>query len=505
MTHLALEGVVKRFGAVTALDGASLTVRRGTLHAVLGENGAGKTTLMRVAFGMLQPDAGTLRLDATPRRIASPAEAIAAGIGMVHQHFTIVPAMTVAENVALGGRGRYDARQAAETVRRVGTQTGLALDPHARAGDLPVAAQQRLEIIKALARDARLLILDEPTAVLTPPEAAELLAWLRSFVDGGATAVLITHKLRDALAHADEVTVLRRGRTVATTPATATDEPTLTAHVLGASDISAAALATLGATNTQHHAPPVHAVSVHAVPVHAPPSLVVARALSYTDPRGIARLRDATFTLHAGELVGVVGVEGSGQHELLRLLANRLPPTTGTLDLPPPARIAFVPEDRHRDALLLDGTLVENLALRDAGPRRGRVPWTTLAHHTSALVDRFDVRTGPAGPHLPARALSGGNQQKFVFARELAGDSTTPPDLVVAENPTRGLDVRATAAVLAQLRAARAAGAAVVVYSSDLDEVLALADRVLVVYDGRVRPTPPDRDTVGRTMLGAAD
>jgi len=495
--RLQLDGIVKRFGPARALDGASLDVRGGSLHAVLGENGAGKTTLMRIAFGLLAPDAGEVRLDGVQRRFASPADAIAAGVGMVHQHFTIVPAMTVAENVALGGRGRYDARAAAETVRRVGAETGLALDPAARAGDLPVAAQQRLEIVKALARDARLLILDEPAAVLTPSEARELLGWLRRFVDAGATAVLITHKLRDALAHADDVTVLRKGRTVMHATAAATDEAALTAHLLGDAGNADAGSGYFG---SEHRGPaePPPAPAGGGVAVLVP---VVARGLSYVDSRGVARVRDASFELRAGELAGIVGVEGSGQHELLRLLAGRLAPTAGALALP--SRIAYIPEDRQRDALLLDGTLVENLALRGAGSRRGLVPWPRLARHAESLVERFDVRTGGAGARLAARALSGGNQQKFVVARELADDDA-PPELVVAENPTRGLDVRATAAVHDRLREARAAGAAVIVYSSDLDEVLALADRVLVVYDGHVRPTTPERDAVGRAMLGAA-
>jgi simple sugar transport system ATP-binding protein len=494
---LALDGIVKRFGGTLALDGASLAVRRGSLHAVLGENGAGKTTLMRIAFGMLAPDAGTLALDGTPRRLASPADAIAAGIGMVHQHFTIVPAMTVAENVALGGRGRYDAGAAAERVRRIGAQAGLALDPAARAGDLSVAGQQRLEIVKALARDARLLVLDEPAAVLGPNEARELLGWLRRFVDGGATAVLITHKLRDALAFADEVTVLRRGRTVATAPAAGVDEAALTGWMLGpASDADGSALATLGAETRE----PADA-SIAARQAGGAPRASL-RDVRYVDARGVTVVRDASFEVHGGELVGIVGIEGSGQRELLRLLAGRLAPTAGTLAVP--ARIAFVPEDRHRDALLLDGSLTENLALRGAGARTGLVPWGALGRRTAALLDRFDVRAGPAGAGLPARALSGGNQQKFVVARELAGDDAGPPELVVAENPTRGLDVRATVAVHARLREARSAGAAVVVYSSDLDEVLALADRVLVVYDGHVRPAPTEREAVGRAMLGAS-
>jgi simple sugar transport system ATP-binding protein len=503
---LALVDVSKRFGPAVALDGASLTVGAGTLHAVLGENGAGKTTLMRVAFGLVRPDAGTVRVHGAVRRFASPADAIAAGIGMVHQHFTIVPAMTVAENVALGGRGPYAPRAAAARVRAVGSATGLALDPAAVAGTLPVAAQQRLEIVKALARAARVLILDEPAAVLGPDEAEELLGWLRRWVDGGGTAVLVTHKLRDALRHADAVTVLRRGRTVLARPVRrdddTLDEGRLAAAMLGDASGSAAADAT-GDPAADGMADGIDGASPGALPP-APDgtaSRVVVRAerVRVVDAQGVVRVRDATLTLRAGELVGVAAVEGSGQHELLRLLAGRVAPAAGVLDRP--GRVAFVPEDRHRDALLVDGSLVENLALAGAAARRGRVPWGALAARTAALVAAFDVRGGEAG--TAAGALSGGNQQKFVVARELAGAGDDVPALVVAENPTRGLDIRASAAVRARLRAARDAGAAVVVYSSDLDEVLALADRVLVVHDGRVYDAPPDRDAVGRLMLGA--
>ena len=506
---LALEGIVQRFGGVAALDGASLTVGRGTLHAVLGENGAGKTTLMRVAFGMLAPDAGVVRIDGLARRPTSPASAIAAGVGMVHQHFSIVPAMTVAENVALGGRGRHDPRAAARRVRALGERTGLVLDPAAVAGTLGVAAQQRLEIVKALARDARLLILDEPTAVLSPAEARDLLGWLRGFVDGGGTAVLITHKLRDALDHADAVTVLRRGRTVATAAvrgplAARLDEGTLAALMLGgaaAAGASESALATATGAHRVAGAGPTEGEA--AAPAGAPsPSapVVRARGLRLVDGRGVTRIRGASFTVAAGEIVGVAAVEGSGQRELLRALAGRLAPAEGTLERP--ARVAFVPEDRHRDALLLDGSLTENLALRGAGARRGLVRWRTLAARAATLIARHDVRGG--SPRTPARALSGGNQQKFVVARELAADGDGgAPALVVAENPTRGLDIRATAAVHGRLREARAGGAAVIVHSGDLDEVLGLADRVLVVYDGTVVAVAAERDAVGRAMLGA--
>lgn len=509
---LALDGIVKRYGGTVALDGASLRVRAGTVHAVLGENGAGKTTLMRVAFGLVRPDAGAVRVLGALRRLTSPADAIAAGVGMVHQHFTLVPAMTVAENVALGGRGAYRPAAAAARVRAVATEAGLALDPDARVAALPVAAQQRVEIVKALARAARVLILDEPGAVLTPAESEDVLAWLRRWVDGAPadaprSAVLVTHKLRDALRHADDVTVLRRGATVLSASTRAhggthgdsrppVTELSLATAMLG--ERPAAADDGAGEPVPTGRATP-DAGGAESSAGSTPRDVVVrGDGVTVVDERGVTRLRGATFALRAGELVGVAAVEGSGQHELLRVLAGRLTPTGGTLERP--ADVAFVPEDRHRDALLLDAPLADNLGLRGAGARRGRVPWRAVAARTAELVAGFDVRGAPS-PATPAAALSGGNQQKFVVARELAGGAT-PPALVVAENPTRGLDIRAAAALRERLRAARGAGACVVVHSSDLDEVLALADRVLVVHDGRVTEAAPDRAVVGRLMLG---
>jgi general nucleoside transport system ATP-binding protein len=404
---------------------------------------------------------------------------------MVHQHFTNVPAMTVAENVALGGRGRYDARRAAERVREIGARTGLALDPGAAAGSLGVAAQQRLEIVKALARDARTLILDEPTAVLTPAESRELMAWLRAFVAAGHSAVLVTHRLRDAIAYADDVTVLRRGRTVGSLPAAEATEAGLAELVLG-------------------ERPPPSADRRA-----SEPGEVVARAvdLRVTDARGVERVRGATLELRGGEIVGLAAVEGAGQRELLEALAGRVPAAAGVLERP--ARVGFIPEDRHRDALLLDASLAENVALHGAGARRGLMPWGALGRRTAELIERFDVRGGNRG--TPAHALSGGNQQKLIVARELTPDPSLPveitstgPMLIVAENPTRGLDVRASAAIHERLREARDAGAAVIVHSTDLDEVLQLADRVVVMYGGRVSPVPADREAVGRAMLGAS-
>ena len=501
---LELRDVAKRYGAAVALDGASVLVRPGTVHAVLGENGAGKSTLMRVAFGLVRPDGGTVHVDGAARRFASSAEAIAAGLGMVHQHFSLVAAMTVAENVSLGGRGPFDRRRTASLVRRVGEELGLPVDPEARVGSLGVGAQQRVEIVKTLSRAARTLILDEPTAVLAPQEAADLLAWLRRFADGGRSAVLITHKLREALAVADDVTVLRRGRTVFTAGAGAVSEASLAEAMLGAPPRSNGARASTG---ERHRA---SAEATESGPLPANPALgaqggdwrrgqggaAVIRAVGVTvvDQAGTERVRDATLDVGAGEIVGVAGVEGSGQRELLRALAGRLAPSAGRVELPP--EVGFVPEDRHHDALLLDFPLDANVALRGAGQRRGRVRWREWAEATGELLAAFDVRA--AGPGAVAGSLSGGNQQKLVLGRELYGGVRA----IVVENPSRGLDIRASAEVHQRLRAAAADGAAVVVYSSDLDEVLALADRVVVMHAGRLRAAASERGAIGRAMLG---
>jgi simple sugar transport system ATP-binding protein len=478
---LELLGIVKRYGSLTALDDASLVLRPGTVHALLGENGAGKTTLMRVAFGMVRPDAGRVRVDGRDLQLRSPADAIATGIGMVHQHFTLVPAMTVAENIALGGHGRLRRRETVAAVRRIAETTGFALEADARVEDLPVGAQQRVEIAKALARRARIIVLDEPTAVLAPAEADDLLRWLRTYVAQGNAAVLITHKLGEALTIADDVTVLRHGRVRYGGSAAEASTASVTAAMLGA-DVSRLEL------------------SPAPTPLAGESVLFRAEGLTLRDERGVVVVRDASFVVHETEIVGVVGVEGSGQRELLRALAGRHELAGGRLERPP--AVGFVPEDRHRDAVLLDRPLLENVALRGAGARRGTIPWSDLASRTATLLRQYDVRTGDA--RTPMRILSGGNQQKLVLARELEGvdETAVTPHAIVAENPTRGLDVRATADVHARLRAARDRGAAVVIYSSDLDEILSLASRVLVVYAGTVREVAPDRDAAGRAMIG---
>jgi general nucleoside transport system ATP-binding protein len=472
--RLALDGIQRSYGTVVALDGASIRVARNEVHALLGENGAGKSTLMKIAFGLDRADAGSCSIDGVATVIRSPRDAMARGIGMVQQHFALVDAMTVAENVALGDSGRLSLERTADAIRRIGNESGLRLDPDAYVRELPIGAQQRLEIVKALVRRTSTLILDEPTAVLSPQESSELLAWARRFADLGGTVILIAHKLREVLSVADRVTVLRRGRTVLTSDASDVNESTLAAAMLG--DAAAREGASAPSAGT-----------------HAQDVVLTLTDVTVTDITGVQRLRDASLSVRRGEMLGVAAIEGAGQRELLRVLAGRAVPRTGTVQLP--NAVGFVPEDRHRDAVVLDATLTENIALRGAQQRRGIIDWRALRDATTDVIHLRDVRAEDASVLM--RTLSGGNQQKLVIGRELAG----APAALVVENPTRGLDIRATSDVHAALRAARDAGTAVVVYSSDLDEVLALADRMVVVASGRVRAVQSDREAVGRAML----
>ncbi|MBX3134404.1 MAG: ATP-binding cassette domain-containing protein [Gemmatimonadaceae bacterium] len=477
---LALHDIHKRFGETQALAGASCVVRAGTVHALLGENGAGKTTLMRIAFGMLAPDAGQVACADRRGPFVSEREAIAAGIGMVHQHFMLVPALSVAENVALGGRGPLRPDSVAERVRTVSERMGLHIDPAATVRDLPVGAQQRAELVRALARDARVVILDEPTAVLTPSESDELYRWMRRFAADGGSVVLVTHKVREALAVADDVTVLRRGRTVLTG----------TAAALGEADVLEAIVGTAIATTDETPLPSSSGEVVFAL-----------EAATVADDTGVVRLHPTTLTVRRGEILGVLGVEGAGQRELLRLLAGRLAPSSGRVHAP--ARVGFVPEDRLHDAVIPEFTLTENRALAGAGARRGWLDWHAEREAARAIIDDFGVRT--AGEGAAMRTLSGGNQQRFVVGRE----RQIAPDALVAENPTRGLDVRATAQVLATIRAvAREQNGAAVVHSSDLDEIVSLTQRVVVCFGGTVREVAPpaqpgDREPYARALVGA--
>lgn len=478
---LELRGISKQFGTVAALREASIVVHPRSIVALVGENGAGKTTLMRVAFGLVRPDAGQVLIDGREARLTTPAQAMESGIGMVHQHFALVPALTAAENSSLGRTGWFSARRAAARLERAAAASGLSVDPSARVDELPTGAQQRLEIATALARGARLLILDEPTAVLTPQESTELLHFVRRFADEGGAVVLITHKLREALGVADAVTVMRRGRTVLDVPRAAATEESVARAMLGDAPDPSSQRELVGT--------PVP----HAVPPDSPP-VATARHLIVAGTRGTPTVRGASFTLRSGEIVGIAGVEGSGVHELVRALAGRIEPSGGSLELP--RQIGFVPEDRLRDALVPEWTIIENVALRDAGTARGRLPWGSIERETAELLTQFGVAAG--GPRTVVATLSGGSQQRLVLARELAGK----PSLLVVEQPTRGLDIAATAAIHERLRAARDGGAAVVVVSADLDELIMLADRLLVMYEGRPTEVVREREALGRAMLG---
>jgi simple sugar transport system ATP-binding protein len=481
---LCLEQIEKRYGSVHALRGADFTLRPGEVHALLGENGAGKTTLMRIAYGLTRPDAGAIRVGDVTRSALTPGEARRLGIGMVHQHFTGIPALTVAENVALAAGWPVRPGELRQRVRLASERIGLPLDPDARTGRLSVGLKQRLEIVKALAADARILLLDEPTAVLAPAEVTELLDVILRFTAAGGAAVLITHKLDEALATADRVTVLRRGAVVLQGERSSVDAGRLAAAMIGEEPVSRAGTpATVSrATDTD--------IAVRAE------ALEVAREGGY----GLA-LRRGSLEARAGEIVGIAAVEGNGQRELLRAVAGRMQPLRGRLQVASP--VGFIPEDRTSEGLIPELTLTENVVLGsradDPWIRGGWIDWPVAEVHTAELLRAYDVVA--AGPRARADSLSGGNQQKLVIARELS----RRPRVVVAENPTRGLDLRATAAVHLRLRAAADAGAAVLVHSSDLDEVLELAERVLVVSRGVV--TEPraggagGRDEIGAMML----
>jgi simple sugar transport system ATP-binding protein len=480
---LQLTGIQKRFGSVVALDGADFTLQPGEVHALLGENGAGKSTLMHIAYGLTRSDAGKTVISGLEQRIRSPKQAREHGIGMVHQHFTSVPSLTVAENVALAAGWAVAPDEISNRTLILSQDLGLPLDPEQRAGRLSVTLKQRLEIVKALAGDARILLLDEPTAVLAPSEAEEMLRVVRAFTDKGGGAVLITHKLDEALMAADRVTVLRRGKVTYAGPVAGQTVESLTAAMIGkGSGPNRDAIRLRMSQST----PRRELIRLHAV------------ELSRESGYGIA-LRQSNLAILSGEVVGIAAVEGSGQRELLRAIAGRIAPLRGHLDVDQP--VAFIPEDRTAEGLIPDFDLSENitLGLGSDAPwlRRGRIIWSEARARTAELLREFEIVA--SSPRVRARTLSGGNQQKLIVARELARN----PAVIVAESPSRGLDILATSAIYARLRAAAAAGSAVLFHSNDLDEVLQFADRIIVVARGTVSEVPRDasRSTIGAMML----
>ncbi|MCK8497144.1 ABC transporter ATP-binding protein [Myxococcus fulvus] len=483
----------------------SLDIREKELLAVVGENGAGKSSLMNVLYGLYHPDSGEVSVEGAPVRLKSPRDAIDRGIGMVHQHFMLVPTLTVAENVVLGReptrRGLFDYERAVAEVSETCARFGFALDARARVDTLTVGSQQKVEIVKALHRGARVLILDEPTAVLTPQESEELARVMRGLVEQGHSVVLISHKLKEVLGVADRIAVMRRGRLVSE---------------VRPADTSASALAALMVGDAARAAPTEASTQARQTP-SAGEVLLEVSGLQAQGDNGRPALRGVDLTVRAGEIVGIAGVDGNGQRELAEVLTGLRPLTSGTGTLlggtlahltPAQARergVGHVPEDRLRRAVVKALSVEENIALgRHNRPPFAKGPWIDFdgrRARSTELLAAYDVR--PPEPTLPLQTLSGGNQQKVVVAREL----DARPRLLVVVQPTRGLDIGAVAQVHARLREARAQGTGVVLVSLDLEEVLALADRVYVLFEGRVTGqfTRPEYDEqeLGRRMLGA--
>ncbi|WP_345751621.1 ABC transporter ATP-binding protein [Microbacterium rhizophilus] len=493
---LELRGITKRFGTLTANDGIDLVVEPGEIHALLGENGAGKSTLMNVLFGLYQPDEGDILLDDVAVHFKGPGDAMAAGVGMVHQHFMLIPVFTVAENVMLGHEptkgGVLDLATARRRVREISARFGFDIDPDAVVGDLPVGVQQRVEIVKALSRDARVLILDEPTAVLTPQETDELMVTMRQLAEAGTSIVFITHKLREVKAVADRITVIRLGRVVGDAdPAASSQE---LASLMVGRDVE---------------------LTVRKNPPKAGEDALVVEDLTLFAPNGARLLDDVSFTIRAGEVLCIAGVQGNGQTELaeaivglhkhvkgsVRLLGEELLGRTvrGVLE----EGVGFVPEDRKVEGLVGEFSVAENLMLDRSfhGPfvRGWGIDFAARDAFADAAIAEFDIRT--QGPHVAVGKLSGGNQQKVVIAREMARDLK----LFIASQPTRGVDVGSIEFIHERIVAVRDAGVPVLIISTELDEVSALADRIAVMYQGSIIGIVPGdtaRDQLGQLMAG---
>jgi simple sugar transport system ATP-binding protein len=493
-----MRGITKQFPGVLANDHVDFDLRKGEVHALLGENGAGKSTLMNILYGLYRPDEGDILLQGKKISFGSAKDAIDRGIGMVHQHFMLIPVMTVAENIVLdveptraGVLLDYDA--ARERVREISTRYGLAVDPTAEVANISVGQQQRVEILKALYRGAEILILDEPTAVLTPQEAGELFSIIRSLQEGGTSIIFISHKLNEVLEIADRITVLRRGKTIDTVPREGATEEGLARMMVGREVL----------------------LRVDKPPPQTGNVLLEVRGLHVDDERGLPAVRDVSFQVRAGEIVGIAGVEGNGQSELIEAItglrqakegeivvdgnAIQHGSARGMLD----AGVGHIPEDRQRRGLVLEFTIAENIALHDynkaPASRYGWLSPRRLVQRARELIREFDVRGG--GPNTPGGALSGGNQQKVVAAREVSRD----PKVLVAAQPTRGLDVGAIEYLHRRLVQERDEGRAILLVSLELEEIFSLSDRILVMYEGRIvgEHTPDvSEQEIGLEMLG---
>ncbi len=462
MTYLRLKNITKRFGSFVANNNISFSIEPGEIHAILGENGAGKTTLMNIISGLIQPDAGEIYIQENPVKITSPNEAIKLKIGMIHQHFMLVPQLTVTENIILGidKDWRLNLRQKQQEIAALSQTYNLEVDPRAKVGNLPVGAQQRVEILKVLYRKAQLLILDEPTAVLTPPEVRSLITILRQLAASGRTIIFISHKLDEVMNLCDTVTVLRRGEVVASTTTAKTTSRKLAELMVGRESLQLQkSLVRPGAV----------VLSVQGVEV--------------ADDRGLTAVRNVSFQLRSGEILGVAGVDGNGQRELADAISRLRSVKQGKIELRSlQAKVGYIPEDRQKMGLVLQYSIAQNLILKAFRKlpfcRRFFLQADAIANHGKVAMQEFDIRA--TDENVKVSQLSGGNQQKVVLARELAGE----PLLIVAMQPTRGLDVGATEAVHSRLLAQRDRGAAIVYISTELDEVMAMSDRIAVMYVG---------------------
>ncbi len=476
---LELRGITKRFPGIVANDGVDFDLRKGEVHALLGENGAGKSTLMNVVYGLYRPDEGQILVNGKPAELGSPKAAIENGIGMVHQHFMLIPVMSVAENIVLATEPTHngvflDYAAAEKRVREISTRFGLAVEPRAIVQDITVGQQQRVEILKALYRGADLLVLDEPTAVLTPQEALELFAIIRSLTEQGKSIIFISHKLNEVTEVADRITVLRRGKKIETLPAAGATEEGLARLMVGRE-----VLLRVDKTLAQPTEP-----------------LLSVQGLTVEDDRGIEQVRDLSFEVKGGEIVGIAGVDGNGQTELIDAIAGLRRSKAGKIVIAHEdvtgdtckecldAGLGHIPEDRQRRGLILDFSLAENIALHDYDhPPASRYGWLypkRLIEKAGVLLKEFDVRGG--GPQTRAGGLSGGNQQKVVLAREIDRN----PKVLIAAQPTRGLDVGAIEFVHRRLVEERDEGRGILLVSLELDEILSLSDRILVIFEGRI-------------------